>query len=181
MCTLLTATHLDSIYSNTTTGYASFGAIPPLKAMLTPKSAPQHMGSTYSIQMNCTSPAPGNSNGTKPDECLDHINSSDSLCIVLFDGNKFCYKFNGYVSYTDHPKSPSSKYYFNKDKRRVPADPSDVLPPYNLTQNCDFYCKELGEGMTTSQIPAMLIPGVGRVANSIVSYSDLDDMCAECA
>ena len=140
------------------------------------------MSRTYDISVNCTSSAPHNSNGTKPDKCMDNIRKHEEICQTYPDGNKFCYKFNEDVDNVYHDKPSASHYGFNGQKRDVPERASDVLTLWNVTQDCDAYCEEeLGELMMTIQTPESLIPGVGKVANSIVSYSDLDDMCFTCA
>lgn len=112
---------------------------------------------------------------------MDHISKHKEVCTEYLDGNKFCYKFKEDVDNVDHSKPSASKFGFNGQKRRVPGQASDFLTLYNVTQDCGFYCNQELGGLLTSPTPESLIPGVGRVANSIVSYSDLDDMCFTCA
>ena len=132
--------------------------------------------------MNCTSPAPDNSLGKEPIKCMDHIRKLDKLCPKYKDGNEFCFKFKENVDNSLNHSSPSgSKYGFNGQKRRVPAKASDVMAADDVTKDCDFYCDEKLGGLKTVKTSSSLIPGFGAVTNSIVSYSDLDDMCDTCA
>ena len=62
----------------------------------------------------------------------------------------------------------------------MPATASDILGEDDVKKDCDLYCDELG-GFKTVETSSTLIPGFGPVTNSIVSYSDLDDMCDGCA
>lgn len=139
-----------------------------------------HLSRSYSISLNCTSSALRNSNGTKPAKCIDHIRKHKS-CQDFPDGNKFCYKFKEDLDNPHHDKKSSSKYGFNNQHRRVPRQPSDFLPLENATQNCDFYCNEELGGLQTFPTLESSMPEIGRVANSVVSYTDLDDMCYNCA
>ena len=104
---------------------------------------------------------------------MDHIGKQKTLCSEFHDGNKFCYEFKEDVDNADHSKPSASKYGFNGQKRAVPGQASDILTMSNVTHNCGFYCNEKLGGMSTSQTPESLIPGVRKVANRIVSYSDL--------
>ena len=112
---------------------------------------------------------------------MDHISKQKKSCLQSPDGNKFCYKFKEDVDNRDFSKPPASEYWFNGQKRGLPAQPSDLLQGDDLTEHCAFYCgEELGELMTFDE-PSSLIPGIGLVSNSVVSYSDVDDMCSTCA
>ena len=62
----------------------------------------------------------------------------------------------------------------------VLPSPSEDLAQDDAKKDCDVYCDELG-GLRTIETTKSLIPGLGPVTNSIVSYSDLDDMCDTCA
>lgn len=139
-----------------------------------------HLNRTYSISVNCTSAVSDDAISTKPDKCLDNIRKQKKLCVDHSDGNKFCYKFKEDVDNVDHSKPSASKYGFNGQKRGVPEHASDIMTLYNVTQNCGYYCSEKLGGLLTSQTPESSILGVGKVANSIVSYTDLDDMCYTC-
>lgn len=134
--------------------------------------------------MTCTSSAPVNAKGTKPKKCMDHISKQKKACPDYPDRNKFCYRFKEAADNWDwmHYSTPSaSQYWFNGQKRDVPALPTDILMADNLTEQCAFYCgKEVG-GMMTYDEHSSLMPGVGLVSNSVRSYSDLDDMCSTCA
>ena len=127
---------------------------------------------------NCTSDAPSNSLNKKPAECIKDISKIHKECSPYEDGNEFCFKFKENVN--NHSIPSRSKYWFNGQKRRVPAKASDVLPDDDAREDCDLYCDELG-GLETVETSSSLIPGLGPVTNSIVSYSDLDDMCDGCA
>lgn len=139
-----------------------------------------HLSRTYAISVNCTSSAPGNFNRTEPAKCMDHISKNKKLCLDYSDGNEFCYKFKEDMDNAAHSKPSGSKYYFNDQHRDVPAQVSDMLTPDDVTQDCGRYCGEELEGLLTAQTPELLIPGVGTVVNSVVSYTDLDDMCSTC-
>lgn len=139
------------------------------------------MSRSYSISVNCTSSAPHSSNGTKPADCMDHISKHKELCKGYPDGNQFCYKFKEDVDNVQHNKPSASQFGFNGQKRRLADQNFTALTPYSVTQSCGFYCSEELGGLTTSPTEESLLSGVGKVANSIVSYSDLDDMCFTCA
>ena len=131
--------------------------------------------------INCTSAAPDNSLSRKPAECMGHISKLKNQCTTYDDDNEFCFRFKENVDNSfDHSLPSGSKYGFNDQKRRVPAAASDVLGEDDVRKDCDFYCDKLG-GLKTFETPSSLIPGFGPVTNSIVSYSDLDDMCDTCA
>lgn len=111
---------------------------------------------------------------------MDHISKQKKLCLESPDGNKFCYKFKEDMDNAAHSKPSASEYYFNKQHRDVPAHVSDMLTLENVTQDCGFYCSEDLGGLLTTQTTELIIPGVGTFGNSIVSYTDLDDMCFTC-
>ena len=111
---------------------------------------------------------------------MDEISKIDKFCSDYHDGNRFCFRFKVKKHKLFDPSVPSkSKLQFNKQKRHVPEKPSDVLEPDAVRKDCDFYCDELG-GLKAVETSSTLIPGVDKVTNSIVSYSDLDDMCDGC-
>ena len=134
------------------------------------------------MEMDCTSPAPDNSVGKKPKKCMDDIEKLDKKCVTYTDNNKFCFTFKEKVDNSLNHSLPSgSKYRFNGQKRRVPAKASDILAADDVKKDCDFYCDEKLGGLKTFETSSSLIPGFGPVTNRIVSYSDLDDMCDNCA
>lgn len=90
-------------------------------------------------------------------------------------GDQFCFKFEEDIDHdVNHTKPSRSEYWFGKQRRRVPEQPSRVLPLYNATQNCEFYCNEKLGGML-----AQKMDGTAPV-DTIVSYDYLDDMCSTC-
>lgn len=101
-------------------------------------------------------------------------------CNKYEDSNRFCFRFKENLDNSFGHIPSRSKYYFNKQTRRVPAQVSDTLAQDDVKKDCDLYCDELG-GLKTFETASSLIPGIGAVTNSIVSYSDLDDMCDGCA
>lgn len=134
------------------------------------------------MAINCTSAAPDNSFNKKPAECMKHINHLEKKCHTYHDGNKFCFKFKQDVN-DSSGESSRSRYYFNKQERRVPGSPFYrplILAPEDVSKDCDLYCHELG-GLKTIERSSSLIPGFGPVTNNIASYPDLDDMCDDCA
>ena len=112
---------------------------------------------------------------------MKHISKNKKVCRTYQDGNKFCYKFKEWVDNWDLFLPSASEFRFNKQKRGVPAKPSLIMMKDEVTENCGFYCHEMLGGLITLEVSSSLIPGIGPVSNSIVSYSDLDDMCMNCA
>ena len=104
-------------------------------------------------------------------ECRDYND-------IYHGGHKFCFKFKEDVN--DHSSPSRSEYRFDGQKKDVPAHPSDILSTDDVTKDCNSYCNAL-EGLITIKTSSTLIPGIGPVTNSIVGYSDLDDMCQTCA
>ena len=132
------------------------------------------------MQWTCNSSAPANSKSTKPAKCMKDIKKHKKHCQNFVDGNQFCAKFKEDINDFNNTKPSGGKIWFNKQERHVPVYVSDFLKEDNVTQDCGIYCKEL-DGMVTFETPSSLIPGIGLVTNSIVSYSALDNMCATCA
>lgn len=131
--------------------------------------------------MTCDSSAPDKAIGTKPEKCWDHIRKQKKACPELLYGNKFCFRFKEDVDNWDYSIPSASQYWFNGQKRDVPALPDHRLTNDKLTEQCAFYCgKEVG-GMTTYDEHSSLMPGIGLVSNSVGSYSHVDDMCSTCA
>ena len=112
---------------------------------------------------------------------MDGISKHKKICRDYADGNKFCYKFKEDIDNWEHSTPSESEYRFNGQKRGVPALASDILTEDGLTDNCGFFCNEKLGGLMTFETSSSLIPGIGPVSNSIVSYTDLDDMCSNCA
>ena len=101
-------------------------------------------------------------------------------CETYSDNNTFCFKFkenkdNDFA----HSLLSKGKYYFNGQKRGLHEKAFDVLEQDAVRKDCDFYCDELG-GLKAVETSSSVIPGIGKVTNSIVSYPDLDDMCDGC-
>lgn len=112
---------------------------------------------------------------------MDHISKQKKICPEYPDGNKFCYRFKEAVDNWNYSTLSASHYWFNGQKRRLPALPTYGLLKDDLTEDCAFYCgKEVG-GLMTFDEHSSLIPSIGLVSNSVASYSELDDMCPTCA
>ena len=113
---------------------------------------------------------------------MKHIRKHRKECHTYPDGNKFCAKFKEDINDATNSKPSASKFWFNDQKRRVPAKVSDFLSEADVTKDCGIYCDEsFDEGLLTFEAPSSDMPGIGLVTNSIVSYSNLDDMCYDCA
>lgn len=93
----------------------------------------------------------------KTADCIDRIDKVKKRCTDP-DGNKFCFEFREDHDNVNHTKPSESTYWFNAQKRGVPAQPSRVLPLNNVTQNCEFYCSEKLPGLFTSKEPDWSVP-----------------------
>ena len=115
-----------------------------------------------------------------PAGCWGSIGKHKKQCQVADDGNKFCFEFKEDINNVHADKSSKSEFKFNRQERGVPKYVSDFMDYDKTTKDCDMYCGEVDEMVAIDKPSIVIGSDYGPVTNSIVSYTDLDDMCATC-
>lgn len=110
--------------------------------------------------------------------CLELPHSGEKVCSSDEKGNQFCYKFNG--GYRDD-------FYFNKQHRRTPKEPTWWESTEHVEYMCNEACKTIwnhdvlkGEALTDFIKTHDKKKQYDWNWNVVEAHEDIDDMCDGC-